>query len=154
MRLGLVLFKWPKVRPPGNIWSGWVFLLFYILIKPYEFVTSRKNQMVRKVQPHHKRQIQEDIDREKTNIFLCMHPAATVVTIPAWYCNEWMYNVLLILQEQERILYEQLDKEEDPKTTLLKLHKAGEEATNFAPIPLNGHYNSLNRIGTWQKYWN
>ena len=38
--------------------------------------------MVRKVQPHHKRQIQEDIDREKKNIFLCMHPAATVVTIP------------------------------------------------------------------------
>ena len=38
--------------------------------------------MVRKVQPHHKRQIQDDIDREKKNIFLCMHPAATVVTIP------------------------------------------------------------------------
>jgi len=113
MRLGLVLFKWPKIRPPGNIWSG-------------------KNQMVRKVQPHHKRQIQEDIDREKKNIFLCMHPAATV--------------------EQERLLYEQLDKEEDPKTTLLKIHKAGEEAKKFAPLPLNGHYNSLNRSGTWQKY--
>ena len=36
--------------------------------------------MVRKVEPHHKRQLQEDIDREKKNIFLCMHPAATVVS--------------------------------------------------------------------------
>jgi len=113
MRLGTVLFRWPKVRPPGNIWSG-------------------KNQMVRKVEPHHKRQLQEDIDREKKNIFLCMHPAATV--------------------EQERALYEQLDQEEDPKTTFLKLRKAGEEATYFAPIELRDHYNSLNRTGTWQKY--
>ena len=57
-----------------------------------------------------------------------------------------------ILQEQERALYEQLDQEEDPKTTFLKLRKAGEEATNFAPIELRDHYNSLNRTGTWQKY--
>ena len=85
----------------------------------------RKHQMVRKVEPHHKRQLQEDIDREKKNIFYCMHPAATV--------------------EQERLLYEKLDKEENPKTILLKINKAGEEAKKFAPLELSGHYNSLNR---------
>lgn len=54
--------------------------------------------------------------------------------------------------EQERLLYEQLEKEEDSKALLSKLQKAGAENTNFAPIPLNNHYNSLNRTGTWQKY--
>jgi len=113
MRLGIVLCRWPKFRPAGNIWAG-------------------KNQMVRKVWPHHKRQIQEDIDREKKNIFLCMNPAASV--------------------EQERILYEELEKEEDSKSLLSKLNKAGAENTTFAPIPLNNHYETLNRTGTWQKY--
>ena len=109
--------------------------------------------MVRKVQPHHKRQIQDDIDREKKNIFLCMHPAATVVTIPDIAIEVFLkLKYRVFLQEQERLLYEQLDKEEDPKTTLLKIHKVGEEAKKFAPLPLNGHYNSLNRSGTWQKY--
>ena len=61
-------------------------------------------------------------------------------------------NILLILQEQERALYNQLEKEEDSKTLLSKLQKAKAESTDFAPITLNTHYDSLNSTGTWQKF--
>ena len=40
---------------------------------------TRKRQMVRRIKPHHMRQMEEDIIREKQNIFFCMNPAATVV---------------------------------------------------------------------------
>ena len=41
---------------------------------------TRKRQMVRRIKPHHMRQMEEDIIREKQNIFFCMNPAATVVS--------------------------------------------------------------------------
>jgi len=114
MRLTFALLKWPKSRPAGNIWIG-------------------KNQMVRKVTPKHLRQIEEDVQREKNNIFYCMHPAASV--------------------EQERALFELMDKEENDQDLKFKMHKALQEATFKAPIRLNKeYYDSLNMTGTWQKY--
>jgi len=114
MRLSVVLFKWPKSRPPGNIWSG-------------------KNQMVRRVFPKHLEKLSEDIEREKKNIFYCMHPAATV--------------------EQERALYELMDKEEKEIDIKFKLHKALEESTIKAPIRLNQeYYEGLDIRGTWQNF--
>lgn len=113
MRLGIVLCKWPKSRPPGNIWIG-------------------KNQMVRIVEPWHKKRIQKAIDQEKKNIFYCMNPAATV--------------------EQERALYRLMDQEEDPKDEAFNSKKAYLESRKLAPLRLNGHYNILKGEGTWQKF--
>jgi len=114
MRLGVVLCKWPKSRPKGYIWSG-------------------KNQMVRNVLPKHAKQMEKDLEREKKNIFYCMHPAVSV--------------------EKERALYEQMDKEENLDDLHFKYKKAFTEATTHAPIRLNEkYYEGLNMTGTWQKY--
>jgi hypothetical protein len=114
MRLGVVLCKWPKSRPKGNINIG-------------------KNQMVRNVNPKHMNQLEKDIEREKKNIFYCMHPAVNV--------------------EKERLLYEQMDKEENLDDLHFKYEKAFTEATTKAPIRLNAKtYDGLNMTGTWQKF--
>ena len=47
--------------------------------------------MVRNVNPKHMNKLEKDIEREKKNIFYCMHPAVNV--------------------EKERLLYEQMDKD-------------------------------------------
>lgn len=113
MRLGLVLYRWPKSMPPGNIWIG-------------------KRQMVRKIKPHHMKQMEEDILREKQNIFYCMNPAATV--------------------EQERALYQHMDKEENPNDLYLKMMKVKAENTDMAPLPISNHYDILKTTGTWQSF--
>ena len=41
-----------------------------------------KRQMVRKVEKYHMRQMEQDIEREKKNMFYCMNPAVTVVSYP------------------------------------------------------------------------
>jgi len=78
------------------------------------------------------RQMEEDIIREKQNIFFCMNPAATVA--------------------QERALYKQLDKEEDPNDVYMKMMKMKEENTTMAPHPLSNHYDILKSTGTWQNF--
>jgi len=114
MRLTAILCRWPKSRPPGNIWSG-------------------KRQMVRNVRPSHIKQMEKDIDREKKNIFYCMHPAASV--------------------EQERALYKQMDAEENLDDLHFKYEKIFMESTYKAPIRLNEkYYDGLNMTGTWQKF--
>lgn len=45
-----------------------------------EVCFNSKRQMVRKVKKHHMRQMEQDIEREKKNIFYCMNPAVTVVS--------------------------------------------------------------------------
>lgn len=113
MRLFAALCVWPKNLPPGNIRIG-------------------KRQMVRKVKKHHMRQMEQDVEREKKNMFYCMNPAVTV--------------------EKERALYQQLEKEEDTREVYFKMMKAYKESTTMAPRPLSNHYDILNQSGTWQKY--
>ena len=100
--------------------------------RPNYYFFCRKNQIVRKVNAVHIKQMEKDIEREKKNIFYCMHPAVDT--------------------QKERKLYEQLDKEENLDDLQFKMHKTFKEATKKAPIRLNNHYDGLNMTGTWQKF--
>lgn len=111
--------------------------------------------MVRKVKPHHMKAIQRDIDREKKNIFLCMNPAATVVSRHFEFLNAVRFHEKiqnLDFQEQERALYQLMDKEENPEDLQNQMHKDCLEKWRMRPIRLNGHYDVLNSTGTWQKF--
>ena len=108
--------------------------------------------MVRRVFPIHKQRMEKDIIREKNNTFLCMHPAVSVVS-PYELSIRWDFYKLCLFQEQERVLYQLMDKEENTSEKWFQMHKAYKEATTHAPLPLKNHYDGLNMTGTWQKYW-
>ena len=57
-----------------------------------------------------------------------------------------------LFQAQERALYKQLDKEEDPNDVYMKMMKMKEENTTMAPHPLSNHYDILKSTGTWQNF--
>lgn len=77
--------------------------------------------------------MEKDIEREKKNIFYCMHPAVSV--------------------EKERALYKQMDEEENLDDLHFKYEKIFTESTKMAPIRLNEKtYDGLNMTGTWQKF--
>ena len=66
MKLTSILLKWPKQRPPGNIWTG-------------------KNRMVDKVHPVMKSHMQRDVEREKNNLFYCVNPAVSIEAEDAYF---------------------------------------------------------------------
>ena len=45
--------------------------------------------MVRNVNPKHMNQLEKDIEREKKNIFYCMHPAVSVEKERLLYVQIW-----------------------------------------------------------------
>lgn len=97
--------------------------------------------------------IRNDIEREKKNIFLCMHPAATVVGVLFFKTFIFTRNTISMqFQEQERALYQLLDKEENPDDLQNQMGKDFSERRRLRPIRLDGHYDTLNSNGTWQKY--
>lgn len=83
--------------------------------------------MVEKVQPHHMKQFDKDIEREKKNIFYIMHPA-------------------LNLEEQEALDRKIAETQPDPDKTWFKLRKITIESTKMAPVPLSEHYNKIKNI--------
>lgn len=58
MRLTLVLSRYPKCPPNGNIWIG-------------------KNKMVRKVLPKHMDEMHKNVEREKRNMAILLQPFLT-----------------------------------------------------------------------------
>jgi len=111
MRLSLILAKWPKIRPNGNIWIG-------------------KHKMVLKVSDRRKGALLEDLEREKENMFYCLHPAVS--------------------KGEEKALYEKLAEDTpDPSKQWFKMRKYQVENSSMAPRPLSEHYNSLNKDLKW-----
>ncbi len=112
MRLTLALLKWPKVRPNGHIFIG-------------------KYRMVRKVRDKHLEDMRRDIEREKANAFLCMHPAIS-----------W--------EREQRIMEKQ--EEEGPRQDQVwfRMRRARvEQQQRMVPVPLSEHFKSLRKEEKW-----
>lgn len=92
---------------------------------------SRKYKMVRKVKDQDMAQMERDIEREKANAFLCLHPA--------------------ISRERENQIMAKIEAEGPTADRVwFQMRKArAEQGRYMVPVPLSEHYNSLRREEKW-----
>ena len=111
--------------------------------------------MVRKVSDKQMGTMLDDVEREKDNIFYCLHPAVSKVSevdrsVIFRRDKSIKRHIFNPVQEEEKALYKKLAEDTpDPSKQWFKMRKYQVENTSMAPRPLSEHYNPLNRDLTW-----